>query len=251
MDKPSMILFDYGGTLLYEPGADFLNGEREVFRHVVRNPRNLTPEELSRFEGSLYASNGACRELGYEAHEMQMLRMKYEYNEIELDISYEEAERILWSHTSPMTEKALTPYVRQMLSFLKAEGIRTGVISNIGWSGKALRERIDRLLPDHAFEFIIASSEYGIRKPNPMLFELALRKAGLSASEVWYCGDTFEMDVEGAHRAGIFPVYYVEVLENGPERTPAGKRADYPYLTIGSWRELIGHIGGGKSIYMS
>lgn len=251
MDKPRMILFDYGGTLLYEPGFDFQKGEREVFRHVIKNPRNLTPEEVSSFEGSLYASYGACRELGYEAHEMQMLRMKYEYNEIELDISYEEAERILWSHTSPMTEKSLTPYVRQMLAFLKKEGIRTGVISNIGWSGKALKERIDRLLPDHAFEFILASSEYGIRKPNPMIFELAVRKAGLSPSEVWYCGDTFEMDVEGAHRAGIFPVYYAEILEDGPQRTPVGKKIDYPFLTVNNWKELIRYIRNEKGIYMS
>lgn len=49
MNRPEMILFDYGGTLLYEPGFDWVNGEREVFKHVKKNPNHLTPEELGRF----------------------------------------------------------------------------------------------------------------------------------------------------------------------------------------------------------
>jgi putative hydrolase of the HAD superfamily len=38
----------------------------------------------------------------------------------------------------------------------------------MGWSGKALEARIDRLLPENRFEFVIASSEYMIRKLNPL-----------------------------------------------------------------------------------
>ena len=88
MNRPEMILFDYGGTILYEPGFDWVNGEREVFKHVKKNPNHLTPEELSRFEKDFFVSAGICRDLGYELHEHQMLRLKYEYNEIELVIRY-------------------------------------------------------------------------------------------------------------------------------------------------------------------
>lgn len=239
MTKPKMILFDYGGTLLHEPDCNFLNGEKELFKHVIKNPRHLTAEQICAFGNQIYESFQACRNVGYEIHEMQLLRLQYEYNEMKLDISYEEAEKILWDNTVPLTEKARMPYVTDMLDNLRKEGIRTGVISNIGWSGNALKERINFLLPGNEFEFIIASSEYGIRKPNPMIFALALRKAGLEPSEVWYCGDTFEMDVVGAHSAGIFPVLYTGTTEDGPERKPVEKKVDYPYLTIGDWRELV------------
>jgi len=37
MQKPKMILFDYGHTLLYEPGLDFLRGEKALFQYVVKN----------------------------------------------------------------------------------------------------------------------------------------------------------------------------------------------------------------------
>jgi len=30
------------------------------------------------------------------------------------------------------------------------------------------------------------------RKPNPMLFELALKKAGLNAGDVWFCGNNIK-----------------------------------------------------------
>lgn len=139
---------------------------------------------MSQFETDLFNSFQENRNLGYEAHGIQLLQLKYEYNEIELDITFEEAERILWSNTSPMTEKSRMPHVLDMLDFLKREGIRSAVISNIGWSGDALKDRIQYLLPDNEFEFIVASSEYGIRKPNPMIFELALKKAGLKPEEV-------------------------------------------------------------------
>ncbi len=239
MNKPKMILFDYGGTLLYEPNCNFLNGEREVFKHVVKNPNHLTPEEVSKFETDLFESFQKSRNLGYEAHGIQLLRLKYEYNEIELDISYEEAEKILWSYTSPMTDKSRMPHVLEMLEFLKREKIRSAVISNIGWSGNALKDRIQYLLPDNEFEFIVASCEYGIRKPNPMIFELALKKAKLKPEDVWYCGDTFAMDVEGAHNASIFPVYYQGLVEDGPKRKNKEIETDYPYLKIVDWLELI------------
>lgn len=212
MTRPEMIIFDYGGTLLQEPECDFNRGEEKVFEHVVGNPNHLTPQDLSLFGSRCFAELQQIRNLGYEAHELQMLRFKYEYNEITLDISYEEAENILWDYTSPLTEQAKVPYVSMLLAYLRQQHIRTGVISNIGWSGKALARRIHKLLPEHEFEFVIASCEYGIRKPDKRIFDLALKKAGLNAQEVWYCGDTFDMDVVGAYHAGIYPVYYRGIL---------------------------------------
>lgn len=130
------------------------------------------------------------------------------------------------------------PGVAEMLNFLHKKGIRTGVISNIGWSGKALTERLNRLLPENQFEFILASSEYGLRKPNPLLFLTALQKAGLPASEVWYCGDNPSVDVEGSAKAGLYPVWY----ENALECTYRDKKTESiptcSFLHIHEWAEL-------------
>lgn len=96
------------------------------------------------------------------------------------------------------------PYTDKMLDYLYKNGIHTAVISNLGWSGEALAERFDRLLPNNKFKFVIISSDYMYRKPSRVLFDIALNKAGLAADKVWYCGDSVTADIEGVYGAGFF-----------------------------------------------
>ncbi len=239
---PKMILFDYGGTILNEPDTDFLRSEQIIFSHVISNPHHHTAEELNNWENNRFQSLQPVRDLDAELTEMQLLKLKYELFGIGLDITYGEAEWLKWSEACPMTERCRTPHIEELLRFLDEAGIRTGVISNIGWSGASLSRRIKILLPDNHFEFILASSDYGIRKPHSMLFQVALQKAGLEAGDVWYCGDTFEKDVIGAHASGIFPVYYRPVHEDDDTR-PAPPQTDFTYLTVNDWQELIDRLG--------
>lgn len=242
MKKPQMILFDYGGTLLNESTFSFREGEKAVFRHVIRNPHGWTSDEVSDYETDFFRSLQPVRDLNYEPHEFQMLRLNLEMHEIELDISYKEAEQILWDHTTPLTEESYMPGIRELLRYLKEQGIRTAVVSNLGWSGKALTKRIHRMFPEKPFEFILASSEYGIRKPDRRLFDLALLKAHLSADDVWFVGDTFDMDIRGAYGAGLFPILYMGTVKDGPVRAEKKPDADFSYLAVKDYQELIEFI---------
>lgn len=234
-----MILFDYGDTLAWEPVPDFLQGWQAVFQFVTENPDGATPEDAKqigdelwqRFSGS--RSLSASRKGGWEIHEWQQLRTVLEALGLKTSVSLAEIEIILMENACP---SYLKPYAMEMMNFLYEQKIRTGVISNIGWSGNALAHRLSRLFPSHTFEVVIASSEYGIRKPNPLLFQIALKKAGLPAESVWFCGDNLQADVYGAHGAGIFPVWYKEFvggLDEGP---------DFPHLAVMSWRELTDRL---------
>ncbi len=238
MQKPEMILFDYGSTLLYEPDIDFLRGERAVFPYIRENPHQKTAEEMCAFGLELFRELRACRHLGFEINELQMMRRKYDTFGVTFSIPLTEVEEILWSHAAP---GAQMPGAEEMLAFLHRQGIRTGVISNLGWTGDALRRRIDRLLPDHHFEFVLVSSEYAFRKPHPAMFRIALEKAGLSPQQVWFCGDSMEADVCGAHGMGIYPVLYEGAVDS-PSPYLAKNReiaADFDYLHIHHWHELI------------
>jgi putative hydrolase of the HAD superfamily len=156
----------------------------------------------------------------------------YESQGIKLSIPYSQLDKIFWDAASPGT---VTEGIIEFLYFLKEQGIRTGVISNITYSSKALKERINVLFPDHEFEFIIATSEYMLRKPNHRIFDLALEKAGLQAEDVWYIGDQYECDVVGSRNAGIFPVWYIGAIE-----MPYIENEDV--LTIMDWNELRNNI---------
>lgn len=233
--KPKMIMFDYGHTLLWENDFDFRRGYRAIFEFVSENRSGADSDELWQLSEGLFKEVDVCRKLGYELHEFPILRCTTEALGIKFCIPIEKVEQVLWTNSS---KGGKMPHIDELLEYLKAEGIRTAVISNIGWSGGALKERIDRLLPENGFEFIIASSEYAVRKPNPLLFRAALQRAGLEPEEVWYCGDNIANDVAGAHSAGIFPVHY-DCKEVKNPRTKCDIKPDYEYLHISDWRELI------------
>lgn len=241
MKKPKMILFDYGHTLAYEPDWDFMKGERAVFEHIISNPNHVTPELINNFSIDLFNEYEQLRKQGCEPSALQTLKYKYGYFNLEFDISYEEIQKILWDNTSwcyPM------PHIEKLLNYLKNSNIRTGVISNIGWTGDALKIRLDKILPDNAFEFIIASSDYAFRKPGKMLFDLALNKAGLNPDEVWYCGDSVKFDIIGAHNAGLFPVLYENksVSSSPYSETQNTSAIDFDYLHINCWNDFIEYI---------
>jgi putative hydrolase of the HAD superfamily len=232
-----MILFDYGHTLCYESGFDGIRGTEAILKHAVTNKNNLTAKEISSFLDSLF--NGIALEAWkqeIEIHNRNFEKFAYEYLQIDFDLPQEQIETIYWDNASPGTAM---PDIDKVLAYLKKRGIRSGVISNISFGGDNLADRIDRILPGNDFEFIIASSEYLYRKPNKMIFELALRKAGLPAGEVWYCGDSPECDIAGAVNAGIFPVWYHSRLERSYGDANIEARPGDEHLYIREWPELI------------
>jgi putative hydrolase of the HAD superfamily len=56
---------------------------------------------------------------------------------------------------------------------------------------------------DGALDGVVTSAEAGARKPDPAIFEPALRLAGCTAPEALYVGDTPAEDIEGARAARI------------------------------------------------
>jgi putative hydrolase of the HAD superfamily len=56
------------------------------------------------------------------------------------------------------------------------------------------------------FSEIIISGEVGIEKPDPQIFNLALKATGLKESEVFHVGDNLDHDIKGARNAGITPI---------------------------------------------
>ena len=66
---------------------------------------------------------------------------------------------------------------------------------------------------------------------------LALEKADLKPEEVWYIGDNYTCDVNGARSAGIFPVWYIGAID-----LPYEEKEDV--LTVRSWAELKNVMSG-------
>ncbi len=239
MKKPEMIIFDYGKTLLYEPDWNSERGNRELMKYITKNPHNCTLEDIAREIQTVFGEIEMVRDmLRYDIPCRVGDRLAYEHLGIEFSLTPLEHEIVFWTAATP---GAMMPNADIMLDYLNEAGIRTAVISNNGWSGEALKERFDRLLPRNRFEFVMSSCDYMIRKPDRRLFEIALNKAGLTADKVWYCGDSIKADVCGSHAAGMFPVLYEGDIPGREKREcdNTGAVVDFEYLHIHDWLELV------------
>lgn len=231
--KPKMIFFDYGLTLLNEPDFNSLRGDLALFQYIIENPNQVSAEEIGAFARRAFLAAEPARTSGFEIHEHTLLRFVNDSLGLRYSLTIEEQERVFWENASTMEPM---PHIEQLLQYLSASGIRTAVVSNISFSGEALRRRIDAALPDNHFEFVVASSDYGVRKPNPLIFQVALQKAGIAPKDVWFCGDNFQADIIGALGAGMFPVWYHGESKEENQQTQV---TDSDCLTINDWPELV------------
>lgn len=95
---------------------------------------------------------------------------------------------------------SVTPGAIELLSSLRQRGIHTGLISN--WDMSCRRVLRENGLYD-LLETIVISSEAGVEKPDPGIFETALNMAGVGPEQSLYVGDNYYHDVIGAQKSGI------------------------------------------------
>ncbi|MDD4493717.1 MAG: HAD hydrolase-like protein [Eubacteriales bacterium] len=187
MNKPKMILFDYGQTLVSEERFDGIAGTKAVLEKCVNNPNNISAEDIQALANEMNKDIGRYNpETNHlyliEVHNHPFQNYLYDYFGLTKIVSHLELETTFWDAASPGEP---TKHIVEFLLYLKNKNIRSSVVSNISFSGQALESRINTLIPQNDFEFILATSEYVFRKPHERVFELAVRKANLEPSEIW------------------------------------------------------------------
>ena len=91
------------------------------------------------------------------------------------------------------------------LAELRARGIPTGLISN---TGTLSRSEVKQLLPsdfkfdDFVDDLVLLSSEVGLKKPDPKIFQMGIERAGVDASSVLFCGED-RVETLAAQAAGM------------------------------------------------
>jgi HAD superfamily hydrolase (TIGR01509 family) len=98
----------------------------------------------------------------------------------------------LWEHVEPDVAPALAA--------LRERGLRLVVVSN---ANGRLRHLFDRVDLAKWFDHILDSHEWGVEKPDPRLFALALEQSHADASTTVHVGDLYHVDVMGARHAGL------------------------------------------------
>ena len=95
---------------------------------------------------------------------------------------------------------SLYPEVLEVLSALRARGLKLVVVSN--WDS-TLPALLDRLDLTRYFDGVVVSALVGSSKPAREIFETALAAVGVEAHEALHVGDSPSEDYEGARNAGL------------------------------------------------
>ncbi len=123
------------------------------------------------------------------------------------------------------------PEAAEVLELL-AGRYRLGVIANQS-AGTAARLRGFDLL--RYFEVCVSSTEEGLAKPDPAIFDLALRRANCAGSDATMVGDRLDNDIEPARRLGMRTV---RILQGYGKFQRARGHLQEPDHTISSLCEL-------------
>lgn len=103
-----------------------------------------------------------------------------------------------------------------------------GLISN----GNSYPERCGL---EGIFQFVVFSQDYGIEKPDPKLFQIALEQAGCSIEQLLHVGDSLANDICGATNAGIKSVWLNRNLVKGNSNV----KVDFEIHSLSELPELL------------
>ena len=198
-DMVSAVLFDFSGTLfrLEEQDSWFVGmavDERAVDGHVQAElMRRLTaPTGRSVTMTDEQYRAWANRDLAPHLHREAYLHVLRESG-----LADHHAESLYDRVIDPASWTAY-PDTARVFKNLKAQGLRTAVVSNIAFDVRPAFTTIGSA--EHVDEFVL-SFEVGAVKPDPAIFTTALQRLGVPAQDALMVGDSEEAD-GGARAVG-------------------------------------------------
>ena len=157
---------------------------------------------------------------------------------------------ILFRKTS-LTHLRLYRHARELLKAVRDSGSRVVLLSNA--QSLFTRWELEMLGIDTCFDAIYLSSEWGVKKPDPLFYSTALRDQALKPEECLMTGNDWRCDIEGSRAAGM-DQYYIHTHLSPKEDSGCLNLEEATYVqdrqSLLLWRKrmLQGRKGdGGRS----
>lgn len=198
------VFFDLGGTLLV------MRRDRIISIILKGAGYQASPEDVHsayfKVEPTWLLAYGNRSTTPDEAEESYRELDAMVFNSLFPGHAEEEAGRVsslmrkMWPSVQQTIPLELYPDVEPTLRKLRDDGYRLGLVSN---APPDTVETIESLGLPRYIPTIVVSGVVGVSKPNPEIFRIALRGAGVKSGEAVHVGDLYDADVQGARNAGI------------------------------------------------
>jgi putative hydrolase of the HAD superfamily len=222
------VLFDWGDTLMqfaYSPelvGAGHRAGLAAIGRDGLPEVDALTEHFREEYE-PLFWAPGTIEEIEYPGLVRRLLAdFGVEIDDNELG-RYLQAEHTAWDPA-----RILAAHTHPLLESLRELGLRLGLVSNAFDPGWLLHRDVEQMGIAQRLDFSVFSSEVGLRKPHPAIFERALEALQVEAERSLFVGDRLYEDVRGAAEVGMTTV---QALWFRADDHPDGAEPDHQAFT--------------------
>ena len=234
--KFKLVLFDLGGTLI--------NYDNKSWQELGK----LGCIEGARFIRETLNFDLDVEELNSRLHNaVDRMIKSQDHSEIEIDlveligvilenlgvkVSDGLPLKFIEAYYKPIREQiTLLPYTREILSKIKAAGMKIGLVSNTIFPADYHRTEMRQFGLYDYFDFVLFSSEEKIRKPGKEIYHRALKLGNAKAVDTIFVGDRLVEDVGGPQSVGIKGILrYMEARDYTADIRP--------YETIHHLREL-------------
>jgi len=197
MTNKPFLIFDAGGVLVF-PDFDLLADIAD--RVGIKTSQPEIAEQHARLFRALdehFAQHHQFPTINYFLDIYKQVTDSEEKAQAAFNLT-RQADKInhIWTSTQP--------WVGRSLRKLQEQGYQMAVISN---SDGRVNQILQELNLREYFEIVIDSFVVGVEKPDPRIFEIALKRLNLDPKETIYIGDIYYIDVWGANRAGLGAVH--------------------------------------------
>ncbi len=148
--------------------------------------------------------------------ELRYKRLKTTFDKLNFKISDELINQISEDYITylPMFNHLLDG-AKDLLDYLK-DKYNLHIITN-GFE-EVQKIKLEKSQINDYFKVVVTSESVGVKKPNPKVFEFALKEANVSANKSIMIGDSLEADVLGALAVGISPIHLFKDIRSVDER---------------------------------
>lgn len=210
MATPKALLFDFGGTL-DDDGRPWLDRLRPLWREAgAGQPDPVLDRAFYDADDNLPAR-----------HDLAGLDLA-----ATVALQCADTGRVLLPRDPDAAARVARRYVAQSRATLArnkpvlerlARRFKLGVVSNFYGNLEGILAA-EGLLP--LFGAVADSGRVGVEKPEPAIFEWALARLGVPASEAWMVGDSLKRDMAGAERLGMGHVWLAGPAPKAPPCCP-------------------------------
>ncbi|HEY7003664.1 MAG TPA: HAD family hydrolase [Gaiellaceae bacterium] len=235
------VLFDWGDTLFqFEFDEALLEAGWEAgLAAVGRDALPPHAEAAARFRERympLLWQPGSLEEVEYPGLVRQCLA------ELGVEVSGDELDRFLAAEHSAWDEaRLLGDTTHALLDVLHDWGLKTGLVSNAFDPPALLHRDLEQMGLAHRLDVAVFSSETGMRKPHPLIFEAALGRLGVQAGRAVFVGDRRYEDVRGAKEVGMTAVQAFWFRADDDER---GLEPDFEAFTPMDVLNVVRRLNG-------